>query len=158
MVLYCCLHLQWPPQNCTSFHLVTRHPAGTFRMLKSAAKKSHGQSVWSQAGRLFCWLSFTSTLAGSAATLVLFLVLHPVPAWSVYSVVYTVGHLDIGHASTVAVRLPLSGQLTSVSVIGEPTVSREFLLRCKGTRRGLGCSLPHLAETYLVKWLSPTVL
>lgn len=60
--------------------------------------------------------------------------------------VSTVGHLDIGHASTVAVRLPLSGQLTSVSVIGEPTVSREFLLRCKGARRGLGCSLPHLGK------------
>lgn len=60
--------------------------------------------------------------------------------------VSTVDRFDIGRASTVVVRLPLSGQLTSVSVLREPTVSCEFLLRCKGARRGLGCSLPHLGK------------
>lgn len=60
--------------------------------------------------------------------------------------VSSVVRFDIGRASTVVVRLPLSGQLTSVSVIGEPTVSREFLLRCKGARGGLGCSLPHFGK------------
>ena len=53
---------------------------------------------------------------------------------------------DVWQASTVVVRLPVSGQLTSASVILEPTVSREFLLCCKGVRRGLGCSLPHLGK------------
>ena len=60
--------------------------------------------------------------------------------------VSSVVRCDIGRASTVVVRLPLSGQLTSVSVIGEPTVSRELLLRCKGARGGLGCSLPHFGK------------
>ena len=44
MVLCCCLHLHWPPENCTLFHLVARHPAGICRMLKSAADITHGQS------------------------------------------------------------------------------------------------------------------
>lgn len=44
MVLCCCLHLHWPPQNCTLFHLVARHSAGICRMLKSAADITHGQS------------------------------------------------------------------------------------------------------------------
>lgn len=52
-------------------------------------------SVSSWAGRvLFCWLSSSLALTGSADTLILFHVLQPILAWSVYSVVSAVDHFE----------------------------------------------------------------
>lgn len=142
-----CLH-QPPPHRASGWlHLVASRSAGGCRMLSSAADRTLGLSQPDQEPlglSTFCWLSATLALTGSTDTLLPFHVLHPVPAWSVSSVVYALCHFDNSHARTVAVLWAISGQPASVSPTGEPSGSCEFLPWYKGARGGSGLFVLHL--------------